>query len=695
MDFETIEFANRNELNEIAWSIMRSDTGASAVNRIKEEIENLYFTKGRFDTEVKIAKNLGKSKNGEEVEVYYFSVKIGNRVKISEVIYEGANEQVLKGLNLKRKDELTALASRGFFDPVFYASHRGMILNYLVSQGYLDASVKGPFLDRIKSTITYKISTGNLYQIRNVLIRDNKGNIITDKEIGDLNRLTGSPYNKKVVDGLVASLVLNYQNQGFFYCEVKTESESFAKFEGQNVDIDIVIDKGKLTIFGGLSLSGLQETKSVVVSREININENDYLTPEKIKEINENLLNLGLFNYVRISPYIETENSDSYIAKISIQVQEKDRKIVRVTPGYRTDIGYKIGGSYQYNNLKGMNETMTISGIVNRRTSFSNLDARRKVLNQEMIEGSFNADYELPYLGSNKIKLSNSLEASRRRFFGFDADIFRAGVKTSKDLTKNFSISALYQLEVIRQYNATNSIDEGYFRIGGITPSLIYDYRDSLVNPKKGGISSILFEYARPEFLMSNLKDDPEINFYKLIVRQVLYKTFGPVTFASSFTMGMQENLSKDAVIDSNGNQVVDSQGRSVTQGYIPNIKVFRLEGINTVRGFADNEINRLTNGFDISQVAIRNKAYLTNFKLETRYALQDNLVWTLFVDAGRVSVDQYDFKNLRTSAGTGIKFLTPVGTLDFDYGIKLNREYDALSRRESLGRFHLSIGFF
>jgi len=41
------------------------------------------------------------------------------------------------------------------------------------------------------------------------------------------------------------------------------------------------------------------------------------------------------------------------------------------------------------------------------------------------------------------------------------------------------------------------------------------------------------------------------------------------------------------------------------------------------------------------------------------------------------------------------LKLLTPVGGLNFDYGIKTSRHDDAEGNKESFGRFNLSIGFF
>ncbi|WPU65549.1 BamA/TamA family outer membrane protein [Peredibacter starrii] len=131
------------------------------------------------------------------------------------------------------------------------------------------------------------------------------------------------------------------------------------------------------------------------------------------------------------------------------------------------------------------------------------------------------------------------------------------------------------------------------------------------------------------------------------------------------------------------------------TAGYIPNIKVFRLTGMDIIRGFSDEEANRLPNGNDISEERIDNRAYLANFKFEPRYFINDALMAGVFYDAGRVFVNRVDLGDLRDSVGVTFKIITPVGTLDFDYGIKLLRERNKDGSLEDPGRFHVSIGFF
>src|SRR5690606_26631952 len=148
-------------------------------------------------------------------------------------------------------------------------------------------------------------------------------------------------------------------------------------------------------------------------------------------------------------------------------------------------------------------------------------------------------------------------------------------------------------------------LDNGSFRIGAITPSLTFDWRNSQVNPTSGAFFNMSVEYANPYFL-SQEKEDLMINHYKLISRNRFYVPFKNGTVAISLVGGVQENLARD---------LIDNNGTEQTEGYIPNIKVFRLTGMYIIRGFTDEEMNKLSDGTDISKARIDNRAYMLNFK--------------------------------------------------------------------------------
>ena len=189
--------------------------------------------------------------------------------------------------------------------------------------------------------------------------------------------------------------------------------------------------------------------------------------------------------------------------------------------------------------------------------------------------------------------------------------------------------------------------------------------------------------------------DNIKINFIKLVSRNKIYFSWYNWMLAISASFGYQKNLSRDYIYDSNGNPVYNINNDHQTSGYIPSVKVFRLDGVDIIRGFTDDEANILSNGEDIDDLIIQDKAMFTNIKVEPRYFLDDSIAIGIFMDAGRIFLDSYVPTKLRTSIGASLKLITPVGALNFDYGIKTNRTNDATGNKESFGRFNLSIGFF
>jgi outer membrane protein insertion porin family len=186
-----------------------------------------------------------------------------------------------------------------------------------------------------------------------------------------------------------------------------------------------------------------------------------------------------------------------------------------------------------------------------------------------------------------------------------------------------------------------------------------------------------------------------EVNFVKIISRNRFYYPVGDFVLALSIAAGYQKNFAEDVLKDSSGNAILNSNGQPKTRGYIPSIKVFRLDGYDEIRGYDEGEINRLIDGTLVGEVIVQREAYFTALKFEPRYNLTDAIKIGIFFDAGRVFVDDFQPMKLRTSVGAGLKYVTPVGSLDFDYGFKLQRKTYPDQQRDSVGRFHLSIGFF
>lgn len=387
----------------------------------------------------------------------------------------------------------------------------------------------------------------------------------------------------------------------------------------------------------------------------------------------------------------EAEEQTCPKTNLVIQVKEKDFGQVEVAGGYRTDLGAKLSGGIAYNNIGGMNRSFSFRTQANQRFKLDDFDERRRRENKRLPEYLFKGSFVDPYALNNLLGTQLELEVSssfqRLRAYGYDADIFRISPQISRKFNENYSVSINYQFERIGTFDVTEEKDNANYSIGSITPSISIDFRDDPINPKKGYFFTLSSEWANKRF-GSIKSDELEVNFIKVVNRNKFYYPMGDFTIAVSLAAGYQKNYAQD-VIGTYPN------GSTKTRGYIPSIRVFRLEGYDEIRGYDEGEINRLKNGQPIGEVVVQNEAYFTAFKFEPRYNINDFLQLGVFFDAGRIFVNDFNPLDLRSSVGAGLKFLTQVGSLDFDYGFKLQRKgYPDLSR-DSVGRFHLSIGFF
>ncbi|MCP4913884.1 MAG: BamA/TamA family outer membrane protein [Oligoflexia bacterium] len=704
-DFYGTKVMDRDQLYKLMINKFSQDGLSVNSDTLVESIINEYVKKGFYNTKVKFRIKDFLQPDGQKRRNYYFTIEEGKKVKISKLIFSGNlifPVEKIENIFFKNSSDLI---QAGFLDSDYLNKFSETLKETYLKSGMIFATVSEPRIIFLKDgkqdivEVTYNIKERQQSIISKIEI-NNISEPLRQKVLSNIENKENSPLNVIVLEKDISKALDIVREDGFFFARITNISDNNIITYSNNYTNSVIkldFETGKKTALDNLIISGNRETKSVVIEREVKIKKGEYVTPTNIKNIRDALNSLGLFADIKIIPYVNNRFSDDAVTKINllIQVKEKEFGAGEFAPGYRTDLGYKASLAITKNNIAGMNHSLSLRTQVNMRSSLSSLDERREREDKSLLEGLLRVGYSIPYV-FNWFDFDASVTFQRKRFSSFDADIYEVSPQVSKKFSESFSMSLKYQLERIRQFDATEEKDQATFTIGGLTPSALLDFRDNKIDPRSGFATSLSWEFANPYF-GSQKEEDIEINFSKIVSRNKFYIPFFDKSFVMAFSlsMGMQENYADQIKYDSNGNVITNDDGSVRTRGYIPSIKVFRLDGFDTVRGFADSEINRLSNGIDISEIRVQSKAYFTNFKFEPRFYLNDNVALGLFLDAGRLYNESFKPGSLRTSAGTSFKFLTPVGTLDFDYGVKLKRKYLNNGGREGFGRFHLSIGFF
>ena len=127
----------------------------------------------------------------------------------------------------------------------------------------------------------------------------------------------------------------------------------------------------------------------------------------------------------------------------------------------------------------------------------------------------------------------------------------------------------------------------------------------------------------------------------------------------------------------------------------LPIHKRFFLGGSNTLRGYPldtvqSDSVRSLKPNADPETPIGGNGMLCTN--IELRFEVIKKWWLVLFSDMGNVWADLGEFghirKDLRYTAGAGLRWVTPIGPVRFDYGFKLDRE-----EGESKGEWYITLG--
>ncbi len=499
------------------------------------------------------------------------------------------------------------------------------------------------------------------------------------------------------------AILLQYLNLGFAAVEVT--ATPVVSSDRTRVDLVFDIREGPQTIVDHIIVVGNRRTDEELIRREIQLRPGAPLGLQDLIESRRRLTSLGLFRRVGI-----TELAHGGGSRRDIVVTVEESSVTNLGYGGGLEVTRRLresgdGGEAEERielaprgffevgrrNIGGKNRSVSFYSRVSVRPNDTpETEGSGFEVSDYRVIGTFREPRPLGW--NADLALTGAAERGERSSFSFT----RQGViaELARKLTPAVRGAVRYSFGTTRSFDERldpedqATIDRLFpqVRLSAFSGALSRDTRDDLVEPGRG-------TFLSAEGTLAARAIGGQVGFVKSYLQGAWFTKLPgarSVVFATRAAAGLADGFPREVQpVDDAGNPLpVDP----VVIEDLPASERFFAGGDNTIRGFALDTVGA-PNTIDPQGFPKGGNAVLI-LNAELRVPVWKEVGATFFVDGGNVfeRVTQFDFGELRGSAGFGVRYRSPIGPIRLDLGFKMDRR-EFNGRLESASVLHFSIG--
>ncbi len=647
LEFEGNEQISTSDLEDVVkvkqWSILD-------LNKVKDDVDLIqkrYEEKGFYLTKVSFQiKPSGK----DQVELVY-KISDYEKVVIRKVTFlnnKKFTDDELKAVLQETREggPLSFVTSSGSFKESAFKQDLQRLTLWYLDHGYVKFRYENPVVtvsdDKKWLYISIYVDEGDQYKMGSI---DFGGDLLfpkpeLQKEI-QLN--TGEIFSLSKRNADVLRLTEKYQDLGYAY--VNVIPKMIFHDDVRTVDTEYDFEKGNLVHFGEINVIGNTKTHDKVIRRELTIHEGELFSGSKLRVSQENVERLGYFEPGQVVFNKISRKGHPDIMDLEISVKERSTGTVTLGAGYGSIEGFFLTGQVSEINLFGRGQTISLGLTWAAQTIARSLNL------------SFTDPYAFDSLWSMGFDLYDIIfpipNKYNTRKLGYDV---RFGHPIS-----NYTYAYLtYKLEGLEITDADPSVPQSMINadnglLSSVVWSLVRDKRNNRFETTGGNYQSASLETA-------GIGGDKR--FLKGILNHRIY-----------------QDLFGTGLIFRNETEVGGMF--AVGPNELPPSEKFYLGGPNNMRGY---ELFMLSpTAFDSNNNPYPlGGAYeaFSLFEVEFPLIKDAGLKGVFFYEAGDTwdpavagnGIVEANF-GLRTDAGFGIRWFSPMGPLRFEWGFPFGRQ--------------------
>ncbi len=640
-----------------------------AVERLRLALKRSYEEKGYAKASVKVAFDTQPDR-----EVVAFAIDKGARWHLERVDVTGT-----AGLPPRKVQSALETRPRGVLEAGRYVSDeaardRDALATLYREGGWRDARVGPPSLADGKGEhaldVTFAVDEGVRTVVRRTAFEGIR--LVPEKDL--LPRLSvkpGVPYSDSAVSGDAALLQSLYVDRGF----VDAKVEVTARFSGpeppesEGADVTYAVTEGKPVLFGKTIVRGIRKTKPFVVEDRIANPEGSPFSLTKLLDTQQALARLGIFDRIDVTTF----ETDPETMSRSV--------LVTVSEARPWSLTYAVGVEYNPQSTGSLNDQLSLR--LSLGVTYNNLFGRALEVG---VEGrASNTDPRLIFTARDRSFFGGKIPLSFAVYQTTDVPSTSYDVKrTGTFVQAEYRLSKTLRTGLRVQYELVNpSADPGLgadqranqeSRIASVSGGVTLDKRDDPLNPRSGFLLGTDLKYAFPLLAA-------DAHFFKVLSQAGLYRPWGKTRFAFSLRGGVIWNFAP----------CLDPTGVNCASNVIiPVPERFFAGGSSTHRAFSLDNLGIPGQTLNADGVGEGGNALLIA-NAEWRLPVASGFEVAFFVDVGNTWADPtyINLSQVRTGAGIGLHYLTPVGPLRLEYGVKLDRKPG-----ENAGAFAFAVGY-
>jgi len=621
----------------------------------REKIMETYQAHGFNDVEVTFRVEAIDAIRGTSRAV--FTVNEGIKGSVSTVRFEGNthfSDRVLrKQMKTKQKTLFSFVDKSGRLDETQLQDDLQKVREFYQNHGYIDVAVRDVTKQRTSSgalQIVIAIDEGPQYHVGKLSFVGYKAT--NEQKLRAVVKMKeGSVYSAKGIKDDAKALADAYGSGGYVDLTIVPET---SQAHDRLIDITYKIDEGQRSYVERISITGNTRTKDKVIRREVLIAPGDIFNTVRVETSKKRLENLGYFSKVDTFPVDTEVEGRKYL---DIQVEEKRTGSLNFGAGFST-VDSLIGfieltqGNFDITNWPsltggGQKFRIRLQGGTQRK------DVELALTEPWFLDRPISVGFTSFYHEANYL---SSLYDQRN--YGFSLDV-------RKGILPYLYGSLGYRLESVDTFNVVVTASDQLLAETGpstksvFTANLTWDRRDNPFLTRNGERITYTWWVAGPGGTEQIYGFDVEASKYWHLPWDTILLINAEVAGVDRW--GDQTKLVK----------IYD--------------RLF-LGGSNNLRGFDFRDVGpKDPNGEPLGGQS------MARTTIEFTFPIIEKARGALFYDTGFVNTNpwDYNFNNVASDIGFGLRLDLPIGPLRVDYGIPLQQ-----AGNHGSGKFNFNVGY-